>query len=75
VERSVWNPRDFVQQVSGIIQPGVSAIYATLAILNVGNPDLVAGQFAGLRPHDPADHAEPRTTGAVEKVLGYKAGD
>jgi len=37
-------PEDFVQQVSVLIQPGDSAIYA---ILRVGNPDIVADQFRG----------------------------
>jgi uncharacterized membrane protein len=35
-------PEDFVQQVSVLIQPGDSAIYA---ILRVGDPDIVADQF------------------------------
>jgi uncharacterized membrane protein len=37
-------PEDFVQQVSVLIQPGDSAIYA---MLRVGNPDIVADQFRG----------------------------
>ena len=37
-------PEDFVEQVSVLIQPGDSAIYA---ILRVGNPDIVAEQFKG----------------------------
>ena len=37
-------PEDFVQEVSVLIQPGDSAIYA---ILRVSNPDIVADQFRG----------------------------
>jgi uncharacterized membrane protein len=63
-------PEDFVQQVSVLIQPGDSAIYA---ILRVGNPDIVADQFRGyggtiLRTTLSADQQAK-----VEKVLSKSA--
>jgi len=49
IDASSWKdefgiPDDFVKQVSTMVQPGDSAIYA---ILRVGDPDVVADQFRG----------------------------
>jgi uncharacterized membrane protein len=49
IDASSWKdefgiPDDFVQRVGGMIQNGDSAIFA---ILRVGDPEVVAGQFRG----------------------------
>jgi uncharacterized membrane protein len=49
IDASSWKdefgiPDDFVRQVSTMVQPGDSSIYA---ILRVGDPDVVADQFRG----------------------------
>jgi uncharacterized membrane protein len=59
-------PEDFVQEVSVLIQPGDSAIYA---ILRVGNPDIVADQFKGYGGTILRTTLSPEQEGRVEKVL------
>ena len=63
-------PQDFVQQVSVLIQPGDSAIYA---ILRVGNPDIVADQFKGYGGTILRTTLSPGQEARVEKVLSNKA--
>ena len=63
-------PEDFVQQVSVLIQPGDSAIYA---ILRVGNPDIVADQFKGYGGTILRTTLSPEQEARVEKVLSNKA--
>jgi uncharacterized membrane protein len=63
-------PEDFVQQVSVLIQPGDSAIYA---ILRVGNPDIIADQFKGYGGTILRTTLSPDQQARVEKVLSNKA--
>ena len=63
-------PEDFVEQVSVLIQPGDSAIYA---ILRVGNPDIVADQFKGYGGTVLRTTLSPDQQARVEKVLSNKA--
>jgi uncharacterized membrane protein len=63
-------PEDFVQQVSVLIQPGDSAIYA---ILRVGNPDIVADQFRGYGGTILRTTLSPDQQAKVEKVLSKRA--
>jgi len=63
-------PEDFVQQVSVLIQPGDSAIYA---ILRVGNPDIVADQFKGYGGTILRTTLNPDQQAKVEKVLSKSA--
>jgi uncharacterized membrane protein len=63
-------PEDFVQQVSVLVQPGDSAIYA---ILRVGNPDIVAAQFKGYGGAILRTTLSPEQQAQVEKVLSNKA--
>jgi uncharacterized membrane protein len=63
-------PEDFVQQVSVLIQPGDSAIYA---ILRVGNPDIVADQFRGYGGTILRTTLSPDQQAKVEKVLSNRA--
>lgn len=63
-------PEDFVQQVSVLIQPGDSAIYA---ILRVGNPDIVADQFKGYGGTILRTTLSPEQEARVEKALSNKA--
>jgi uncharacterized membrane protein len=63
-------PEDFVQQVSVLIQPGDSAIYA---ILRVGNPDIVADQFRGYGGTILRTTLSSDQQAKVEKVLSKSA--
>ena len=63
-------PEDFVQQVSVLVQPGDSAIYA---ILRVGNPDIVADQFKGYGGTILRTTLSPEQQARLEKVLSNKA--
>jgi uncharacterized membrane protein len=63
-------PEDFVQQVSVLIQPGDSAIYA---ILRVGNPDIVADQFRGYGGTILRTTLSRDQQAKVEKVLSKSA--
>ena len=63
-------PEDFVQQVSVLIQPGDSAIYA---ILRVGNPDIVAEQFRGYGGTILRTTLSRDQQAKVEKVLSKSA--
>jgi|SRR5579864_9015444 uncharacterized membrane protein len=63
-------PEDFVQQVSILVQPGDSAIYA---ILRVGNPDIIADQFKGYGGTILRTTLSPEQQARVEKVLSNKA--
>lgn len=63
-------PEDFVQQVSVLIQPGDSAIYA---ILRVGNPDIVAEQFRGYGGTILRTTLSPDQQAEVEKALSKSA--
>jgi uncharacterized membrane protein len=63
-------PEDFVQQVSVLIQPGDSAIYA---ILRVGNPDIVADQFRGYGGTILRTTLSRDQQAKVEKVLSNRA--
>lgn len=63
-------PEDFVQEVSVLIQPGDSAIYA---ILRVGNPDIVADHFKGYGGTILRTTLSPEQEARVEKVLSNKA--
>ena len=63
-------PEDFVQQVSVLVQPGDSAIYA---ILRVGNPDIIADQFKGYGGTILRTTLSPEQQARVEKVLSNKA--
>ena len=63
-------PEDFVQQVSVLIQPGDSAIYA---ILRVGNPDTVADQFRGYGGTILRTTLSRDQQAKVEKVLSKSA--
>ena len=63
-------PEDFVQQVSVLIQPGDSAIYA---ILRVGNPDIVADQFRGYGGTILRTKLSRDQQAKVEKVLSKSA--
>jgi len=63
-------PEDFVQQVSVLIQPGDSAIYA---ILRVANPDIVADQFRGYGGTILRTTLSPDQQAKVEKVLSKSA--
>jgi len=63
-------PEDFVEQVSILVQPGDSAIYA---ILRVGNPDIVADQFKGYGGTILRTTLSPEQQARVEKVLSNKA--
>lgn len=63
-------PEDFVQQVSVLIQPGDSAIYA---ILRVGNPDIVADQFRGYGGTILRTTLSGDQQAKVEKVLSKSA--
>ena len=63
-------PEDFVQQVSVLIQPGDSAIYA---ILRVGNPDIVADQFRGYGGTILRTTLSSDQQAKVEKVLNKTA--
>jgi uncharacterized membrane protein len=63
-------PEDFVQQVSVLIQPGDSAIYA---ILRVGNPDIVADQFRGYGGTILRTTLNRDQQAKVEKVLSKSA--
>jgi uncharacterized membrane protein len=63
-------PEDFVQEVSVLIQPGDSAIYA---ILRVGNPDIVADQFRGYGGTILRTTLSPDQQAKVEKVLSKRA--
>jgi uncharacterized membrane protein len=63
-------PEDFVQEVSVLIQPGDSAIYA---ILRVGNPDIVADQFKGYGGTILRTTLSPEQEARVQKVLSNKA--
>jgi uncharacterized membrane protein len=63
-------PEDFVQQVSVLIQPGDSAIYA---ILRVGNPDIVADQFRGYGGTILRTTLSRDQQAKVEKVLSKRA--
>ena len=62
-------PEDFVQEVSVLIQPGDSAIYA---ILRVGNPDIVADQFKGYGGTILRTTLSPEQEARVQKVLSNK---
>ena len=62
-------PEDFVQEVSVLIQPGDSAIYA---ILRVGNPDIVADHFKGYGGTILRTTLSPEQEARVEKVLNNK---
>ena len=62
-------PEDFVQQVSVLIQPGDSAIYA---IARVGNPDILADQFKGYGGTILRTTLSPEQQARVEKVLSHK---
>lgn len=63
-------PEDFVQQVSVLIQPGDSAIYA---ILRVGNPDIVADRFRGYGGTILRTTLSRDQQAKVEKVLSKSA--
>jgi uncharacterized membrane protein len=63
-------PEDFVQQVSVLIQPGDSAIYA---ILRVGDPDVVADKFRGYGGTILRTTLSPDQQVKVEKVLSQSA--
>ena len=63
-------PEDFVQEVSVLVQPGDSAIYA---ILRVGNPDIVADQFKGYGGTILRTTLSPEQEARVQKVLSHKA--
>jgi len=63
-------PEDFVQQVSVLIQPGDSAIYA---ILRVANPDIVADQFRGYGGTILRTTLSPDQQAKVEKVWSKSA--
>jgi uncharacterized membrane protein len=63
-------PEDFVQQVSVLIQPGDSAIYA---ILRVGNPDIIADQFRGYGGTILRTTLSRDQQAKVEKVLSKSA--
>ena len=63
-------PEDFVDQVSVLVQPGDSAIYA---ILRVGNPDIVADQFRGYGGTILRTTLSPDQQAKVEKVLSKSA--
>ena len=63
-------PEDFVQQVSVLIQPGDSAIYA---IVRVGNPDIVADQFRGYGGTILRTTLSRDQQAKVEKVLSKSA--
>jgi uncharacterized membrane protein len=63
-------PEDFVQQVSVLIQPGDSAIYA---ILRVGNPDIIADQFRGYGGTILRTTLSRDQQAKVEKVLSNRA--
>jgi uncharacterized membrane protein len=63
-------PEDFVQQVSVLIQPGDSAIYA---ILRVGDPDIVADQFRGYGGTILRTTLSRDQQAKVEKVLSKSA--
>jgi uncharacterized membrane protein len=62
-------PEDFVQEVSALIQPGDSAIYA---ILRVGNPDIVADHFKGYGGTILRTTLSTEQEARVEKVLNNK---
>jgi uncharacterized membrane protein len=63
-------PEDFVQEVSVLIQPGDSAIYA---ILRVGNPDIVADEFRGYGGTILRTTLSGDQQAKVEKVLSKRA--
>jgi uncharacterized membrane protein len=63
-------PEDFVDQVSVLVQPGDSAIYA---ILRVGNPDIVADQFRGYGGTILRTTLSRDQQAKVEKVLSKSA--
>jgi uncharacterized membrane protein len=63
-------PEDFVQEVSVLIQPGDSAIYA---ILRVSNPDIVADQFRGYGGTILRTTLSGDQQAKVEKVLSKSA--
>jgi len=63
-------PEDFVQEVSVLVQPGDSAIYA---ILRVGNPDIVADQFRGYGGTILRTTLSSDQQAKVEKVLSKSA--
>jgi uncharacterized membrane protein len=63
-------PEDFVEQVSVLIQPGDSAIYA---ILRVGNPDIIAEQFKGYGGTVLRTTLSRDQQAKVEKVLSKSA--
>jgi uncharacterized membrane protein len=63
-------PEDFVQQVSVLVQPGDSAIYA---ILRVGNPDIVADRFRGYGGTILRTTLSRDQQAKVEKVLSKSA--
>jgi uncharacterized membrane protein len=63
-------PEDFVKEVSVLIQPGDSGIYA---ILRVGNPDVVADQFKGYGGTILRTTLSPAQQTRVEQVLSNKA--
>lgn len=63
-------PEDFVKEVSVLVQPGDSAIYA---ILRVGNPDIVADQFKGYGGTILRTTLSPDQQARVERVLSNKA--
>jgi uncharacterized membrane protein len=63
-------PEDFVQQVSVLIQPGDSAIYA---ILRVGDPDVVADKFRGYGGTILRTTLSRDQQAKVEKVLSKSA--
>ena len=63
-------PEDFVQQVSVLIQPGDSAIYA---ILRVGDPDIVADEFRGYGGTILRTTLSRDQQAKVEKVLSQSA--
>jgi uncharacterized membrane protein len=74
-EASSWKdefgiPDDFVQQVKALIQPGDSAIFA---ILRVVNPDVVADQFRGYGGTILRTTLSRDQQAKVEKVLGASA--
>jgi uncharacterized membrane protein len=62
-------PADFVKEVSGLIQPGDSAIYA---ILRVGNPGVVADRFKGYGGKILRTTLSPDQQARVELVLNNK---
>jgi uncharacterized membrane protein len=63
-------PEDFVQQVSVLIQPGDSAIYA---ILRTADPDIVADQFRGYGGTILRTTLSRDQQAKVEKVLNKSA--